>query len=364
MRHNALNPSAILPLFCSVGLLACGSGGSHADLTPGPSCKVDPMCQGMSCCTSYMVPGGTFQMGRGTTGSNACPNGLYASVYNCDDGSDSDQPQHPATVATFYLDAFQVTVGRFRNFVDQFDGKPPAPTAGAHADIPGSGWDASWNQYLPASRADLISRVKSFCSATNDGTWTDSPAGNETYAINCVDWYTAFAFCIWDGGYLPTEAEWEYAAAGGTDERMFPWGSTDPSTEMDLANDSFNDGRPFVAVGSNPAGNGKWGHFDLAGGEQQWVLDGYYPGWYAGGGSNCDNCVDMMTYSTCGTGAPASWCMPDPTGQGARVLRGGGWYDDSMNPIYLRAAYRGSGSPLAGGDGHAAGLRCARPTPP
>ena len=48
-------------------------------------------------------------------------------------------------------------------------------------------------------------------------TWLDTPGTptEEDYPINCIDWYEAFAFCIWDGGYLPTEAEWGYAAAGG-----------------------------------------------------------------------------------------------------------------------------------------------------
>ena len=60
---------------------------------------------------------------------------------------------------------------------------------------------------------------------------------HETLPINCIDWYEAYAFCIWDGGFLPSEAEWEYAAAGGDEQREYPWGSTDP--ECDLATSSL-----------------------------------------------------------------------------------------------------------------------------
>ena len=47
-------------------------------------------------------------------------------------------------------------------------------------------------------------------------------------AINCVNWFEAYAFCIWDGGFLPTEAEWNYAASGGSEQRYYPWSASFP----------------------------------------------------------------------------------------------------------------------------------------
>ena len=52
---------------------------------------------------------------------------------------------------------------------------------------------------------------------TNVYTWTSAAGANEKRPQNCLSFYDLHAFCIWDGGFLPSEAEWEYAAAGGSD---------------------------------------------------------------------------------------------------------------------------------------------------
>jgi formylglycine-generating enzyme required for sulfatase activity len=168
---------------------------------------------------------------------------------------------------------------------------------------------------------------------------------NENAAINCVSWYEAFAFCAWDGGYLPSEAEWEYAATGGNDNRPFPWGSADPADTLNLANDAFNGNNPAIAVGSeHPQGDGKWGHRDLAGGVSEWVLDLNNNTWYSSGGATCNDCANLN--------AGAS-----------RVVRGGSWgvtdyYNGLSFVIFLRAADREAAEPA---DRRSTiGFRCAR----
>jgi formylglycine-generating enzyme required for sulfatase activity len=186
---------------------------------------------------------------------------------------------------------------------------------------------------LPASQAELMA-VK--CSGQR--TWTDAPGANEDAPMNCVNWYEAFAFCAWDGGRLPTEAEWEYVAAGGSDNRLFPWGSTLPSSGH-YANYSGDGFKPNIDVGSYPLGNARWGHRDLAGGVAEWVLDYGEDDWYSAGGASCVDCADLT--------APSS---------ASRVSRGGCVYNEAYA---LRATYRtGDAFTTFRDDGH--GVRCAR----
>lgn len=193
-------------------------------------------------------------------------------------------PSSAATVSAFSLDKFEVTVGRFRAFIGAYDAwrsaGNPLLGAGAHPLIADSGWQSSWS--LPASAAELESEAGVQCSSLSQ-TFT---VGSANLPINCATWLEAFAFCIWDGGRLPTEAEWEAAATGGDQGYPFPWGTAEPDVTR-AAYDCTGDGSiaqdcaitDILDVGAKPAGAGRWGHEDLAGNVWEWVLDAYqaYP---------------------------------------------------------------------------------------
>jgi sulfatase modifying factor 1 len=284
-------------------------------------------CNGESCCTSIVIPGGTFPMGRGTETCTGCTAGC-PSGWACDT---DEQPEHPATVTSFCLDKYEATVGRFRAFVEAYDGSPPTTGAGAHPLIAGSSWDSAWNMFLPADQAGLIDNIT--CHEVNE-TWTDTAGANEQYPMNCVSWYEAFAFCIWDGGRLPTEAEWEYAAAGGDENRLFPWGN-DVSQPLP-ANYGGTDDSSSILVGSYPGGDGRWGHADLAGGMDERVLDCDVEDWYTTTEAGCSDCANL-------------------TAALSRTWRGGYW---NLYPCRLRSANRSSGSP--GSHYSSLGFRCSR----
>ena len=157
--------------------------------------------------------------------------------------------------------------------------------------------------------------------------------------MNCIDWYTAFAFCAWDGGRLPTEAEWNYAASGGNEQRYYPWSSPGTSTTIDDSYAVYCGGSCSGTqnVGSkSPKGDGKWGQSDLAGNVFEWNLD-----WYASPYTNqCGNCADLMSASY-------------------RVIRGGGFFVNVASG--LGSAGRGEYPPEVHYTGN--GARCARTGP-
>jgi formylglycine-generating enzyme required for sulfatase activity len=297
-----------------------------------------------SCCASLEVSGGTFF--RTFTNNGCGPTG------------ESD----PATVSSFRLDKYLVTVGRFRQFVAAWNGGwVPQAGAGKHTYVnngngltaPGGvsepGWVASDKQYVAPTDANLACAVNdpeflpNLAPGSQYSTWTSRPGSQESLPINCVNWYEAYAFCIWDGGFLPSEAEWEYAAFGGSAQLEYPWGSTPPGSgnqyaifacDYPTASGTCTGPANIAPVGSAPLGAGLWGHLDLLGNLFEWNLD-----WYAANYVNpCSDCANLTA--------------PSPL---ARVVQGG---DFNSSTFYLPPGKRRDSPTDA--YAYAYGIRCAR----
>jgi len=250
----------------------------------------------------------------------------------------------PATVSDFGLDKFEVTVGRFRKFVEAtVGGWQPAAGSGKHVHVNNGeglanttggyepGWKASWASALPTTKALWDSNLSCSSSSPAQHTWTSEVAYGEKRPITCVSWYALYAFCIWDGGFLPSEAEWEYAAAGGSEERTYPWGSQVPDTSLAVYGTTAPSGA--ANVGSKPAGDGRWGHRDLAGNAWEWTFD-----WSSTLSTSCVDCTNTGGFRV------------------ARVVRGGAF---NFTALGLTAAYRTrSDYPTTRASGN--GGRCAR----
>jgi formylglycine-generating enzyme required for sulfatase activity len=220
--------------------------------TPGRSCAGLPKTCGpkadQDCCANTLVPGGSFSRDSDATGST--------------------DPSFRATVSAFRLDTYEVTVGRFHAFINAYE--KPAAGSGKNPNNPAdTGWNVSWNATMPADRDALISAI-TLCQGSP---FPPSNPADATLPVGCVSWYEAFAFCIWDGGRLPTDAESNFAAVGGDEQRVYPWSSPPTSSIVDHTYASY-DGDSLKPVGfASPKGDSRWGAADMLGNVWEWVLD-------------------------------------------------------------------------------------------
>ncbi len=112
----------------------------------------------------------------------------------------------------------------------------------------------TWKQYLR------------FCAATKHRLPSRPEWAEDDHPVVNVNWYDAVAYCKWAGLRLPTVKEWERAAGSA----KYPWGDANPDPRKHL--NCWESGiRHTTAVGSYPAGNGPYGHRDLAGNVWEWT---------------------------------------------------------------------------------------------
>jgi formylglycine-generating enzyme required for sulfatase activity len=223
------------------GVSACVGAPSCAGMSAGP------VARGSEVCAIAKVTGGSFDLNRGQTLS---PTTLIA----------------PHTVGDFWIDRYEVTVGRFRRFLAAYDGwrasGQPKPMGGYDSALhpyaghdPCVGWDE--HDYLPGCAASLEHRVSTLSS-----TWTPTPettAGgyplDERPLVGGIPWALARAFCLWDGGRLPTYAEHAYVRVQGSEHRDVPWLAA-PAT---MASAKPTDACWSQAIGTNPVVSGGTG---------------------------------------------------------------------------------------------------------
>ena len=239
----------------------------------------DPINHQPNNANMVLIPGGTFEMGShfGESLNEKYPDNL---------------PVHTVKIDSFYIDKYEVTVGQFKQFLNE------------------TGYDFHWRLW-----------EKYFVSPTDD-----HPMVN-------VDWYEAIAFAKWAGKRLPTEAEWEYAARGRSDGMRYPWGNNITKNDAnfhkywkddDEYENSSMTGKDKWKYSTAPVGsfepNG-YGLYDMVGNVSEWCQDWYLWDYYKLSPKN------------------------NPTGPDSgktKVIRGGHWYSWHKG---LRVYNRGDNPP-------------------
>jgi formylglycine-generating enzyme required for sulfatase activity len=189
---------------------------------------------------------------------------------------------------------------------------------------------------------------------------TSSIVGKEHYPVVQVSYEDAMAYCKWAGKRLPTEAEWEFAARGGRQDEIYPWGNEPVESGRPKANswqgdfpmhNTDVDGFDRLAPVASFAANG-YALYDMAGNVWEWCKDWYSDTYYAklaGAGKVADN-----------PAGPEVSHDPQQPYTPVRVLRGGSFLCNDSYCTGYRVSRRMKTSPDTGLE-HT-GFRCVRGT--
>ncbi|MBN1310018.1 MAG: SUMF1/EgtB/PvdO family nonheme iron enzyme [Anaerolineae bacterium] len=217
----------------------------------------------------------------------------------------------------------------------------PARHANAHPQHPVMLADY-WIDHNEVTNAQYALCVeRGLCQAPSQPVYFDNPA-YANYPVTFVTYEQAAAYCLWLASTsdqvigLPTEAQWEKAAAwdpATNTARLYPWGDEYPTAEQ-ARFFGGQDSRPASPVGIHPEGASAYDVQDMAGNVWEWVADWFDPDYYKRTG-----------------------VAVDPTGPltgTERITRGGSWRNEAY---MLTSSARNPTRPTTSGD--STGFRCA-----
>jgi formylglycine-generating enzyme required for sulfatase activity len=199
---------------------------------------------------------------------------------------DGEGPVQTVIVDSFYIDICPVTNAQFAEFVR---------ASGYRTESENLGWSFVFEGHIPRERRaelvkDSVPGAKWWCRV--EGADWRHPEGPDSsieqrvnYPVTQVSWHDAAAYCEWAGKRLPTEAEWEYAARGGLEQKIYPWGDEltpggrhlcnvwqGEFPTLDLAEDGFAGACPVDAFPANG-----YGLLSITGNAWEWCADWFDP---------------------------------------------------------------------------------------
>jgi formylglycine-generating enzyme required for sulfatase activity len=255
------------------------------------------------------ITGGTFMMGTTIEElTNAVRECTERDGGSCDISFGQDSlPAHQVAVDPFEMEEREVTYLQYVTFLNTLG--PGRHLNGCNGQV----CIATQNEEPDLSYISF------------DSNTYEIPSVAQNLPVGGVTWFGADAYCRTIGRRLPTEAEWERAARGESNN-VYPWtgawSNVLAKTNRPLPADGGTVGP--VEVGTYPSG--AFGLQDMAGNIAEWVYDWYDPNWYQAQ-LNTGTIVQNPTGPVAGT---------------ERVLRGGSW---DQPPFFSRSVHRLSGVP-------------------